>query len=67
MVDDYHDFKYELLSWLAHYGKNPEKHEGLASSTLESTHYKLENRGFSRLVLYANSETAKRDRRRLGD
>jgi hypothetical protein len=42
MVDDYRDFKHELLSWLATYGKNPEKHEGLARSTLESTHYKLE-------------------------
>jgi len=42
MVDDYRDFKHELLSWLATYGKNPEKHEGLAGSTLESTHYKLE-------------------------
>jgi integrase len=42
MVDDYRDFKHELLSWLGHYGKNPEKREGLADSTLESTHYKLE-------------------------
>lgn len=42
MVDDYRDFKHELLSWLAHYGKHPEKREGLADSTLESTHYKLE-------------------------
>ncbi|MBP1986194.1 tyrosine-type recombinase/integrase [Halolamina salifodinae] len=42
MVEDYRDFKRELLSWLATYGKNPEKHEGLAETTLESTHYKLE-------------------------
>jgi site-specific recombinase XerD len=42
MVDDYRDFKRELLSWLANYGKNPEKGEGLAPTTLESTHYKLE-------------------------
>ena len=42
MVDDYRDLKYELLSWLTHYGKHPEKREGLADSTLESTHYKLE-------------------------
>ena len=42
MIDDYRDFKHELLSWLAHYGKHPEKREGLADSTLESTHYKLE-------------------------
>ncbi len=42
MVDDYRDFKYDLLSWLATYGKNPEKHEGLARTTLESTHHKLE-------------------------
>ena len=42
MVDDYRDFKRELLSWLATYGKNTEKHEGLAKTTLESTHYKLE-------------------------
>ena len=42
MVEDYRDFKHELLSWLATYGKNPEKHEELAETTLESTHYKLE-------------------------
>lgn len=42
MVEDYRDFKRELLSWLANYGKNPEKGEGLAPTTLESTHYKLE-------------------------
>jgi integrase len=42
MVDDYRDFKHELLSWLANYGKNPEKGEGLADTTLKSTHYKLE-------------------------
>jgi len=42
MVEDYHDFKKEVLSWLATYGKNPEKGEGLAESTLQSTHYKLE-------------------------
>jgi len=42
MIEDYRDFKRELLSWLATYGKNPEKHEGLAETTLESTHYKLE-------------------------
>ena len=43
MVDDYRDFKHELLSWLAHYGKHPEKREGLADSTLESTHYSQRN------------------------
>ena len=37
MVDDYRDFKHELLSWLANYGKNPEKHEGLARLTPEPT------------------------------
>jgi integrase len=42
MADDYRDFKRELLSWLATHGKNPEKHEGLAETTLKSTHYKLE-------------------------
>lgn len=42
MVDDYRDFKEEVLTWLANYGKNPEKGEGLATTTLESTHYKLE-------------------------
>jgi integrase len=42
MVDDYHDFKKEVLSWLATYGKHPEKGQGLAESTLQSTHYKLE-------------------------
>ena len=41
MVEDYRDFKRELLSLLATYGKNPEKHEGLAETTLESTHYKI--------------------------
>lgn len=42
MVDDYHDFKRDLLTWLGNYGKNPKKREGLAPSTLKSTHYKLE-------------------------
>ncbi|MDB9233342.1 tyrosine-type recombinase/integrase [Halorubrum ezzemoulense] len=42
MVDDYRDFKEEVLTWLATYGKHPEKGEGLAESTLKSTHYKLE-------------------------
>lgn len=42
MVADYRDFKRDLLSWLAAYGKKPEKREGLARSTIESTHYKLE-------------------------
>lgn len=42
MVQDYHDFKEEVLTWLGNYGKNPDKHEGLAPTTLESTHYKLE-------------------------
>ena len=31
-----------MLTWLANYGKNPEKGEGIAGSTLKSTHYKLE-------------------------
>lgn len=42
MVDDYRDYKEDLLTWLANYGKNPKKGEGLAESTLKSTHYKLE-------------------------
>jgi len=42
MEEDYHDFKHDVLTWLANYGKNPEKREGLARTTLESTHYKLE-------------------------
>jgi integrase len=42
MLGDYRDFKQEVLTWLANYGKNPEKGEGLADSTLKSTHYKLE-------------------------
>ncbi|WP_197739270.1 hypothetical protein [Halosegnis rubeus] len=42
MVDDYRDFKQEVLSWLGSYGKHPEKGQGLAQSTLQSTHYKLE-------------------------
>lgn len=42
MVDDYRDFKQEVLSWLGSYGKHPEKVQGLAQSTLQSTHYKLE-------------------------
>lgn len=41
-VEDYRDFKHDLLTWLGTYGKTPEKAEGLASSTLQSTHYKLE-------------------------
>jgi hypothetical protein len=41
-VYDYRDLKRELLSWLVTYWKNPEKHVGLAITTLESTHYKLE-------------------------
>ncbi|MFT4948847.1 MAG: hypothetical protein ACI9CA_000974, partial [Natronomonas sp.] len=58
MVDDYHDFKHELLSWLANYGKNPEKREGLARSTLESTHYKLET-AFRWLWRYEGQYTTK--------
>jgi len=42
MVDDYRDFKREVLTWLATYGKHPEKGEGLSKTTLKSTHYKLE-------------------------
>jgi len=42
MLGDYRDFKQEVLTWLANYGKNPKKGEGLADSTLKSTHYKLE-------------------------
>ncbi|MFK5603756.1 MULTISPECIES: tyrosine-type recombinase/integrase [Haloferax] len=42
MSGDYYDFKEEVLTWLANYGKHPEKGEGLAESTLQSTHYKLE-------------------------
>jgi len=42
MLGDYRDFKQEVLTWLATYGKNPEKGEGLADTTLKSTHYKLE-------------------------
>lgn len=42
MVDDYRDFKREVLTWLATYGKHPEKGEGLSETTLKSTHYKLE-------------------------
>lgn len=42
MVDDYRDFKSDLLTWLANYGKNPSGREGLARTTLKSTHYKLE-------------------------
>ena len=42
IVDDYHDFKKEVLSWLATYGKHPEKGQGLAETTLQSTHHKLE-------------------------
>lgn len=34
MVDDYRDFKHELLSWLAHYGKHPEKREGWQTQRL---------------------------------
>lgn len=58
MVDDYRDFKHELLSWLANYGKNPEKREGLAHSTLESTHYKLET-AFRWLWRYEDQYTTK--------
>ncbi|MFC5133726.1 MULTISPECIES: hypothetical protein [Haloferacaceae] len=36
------DSKHELLSWLVHYGKHPEKREGLTDSTLESIHCELE-------------------------
>lgn len=42
MVDDYREFKQEALSWLGSYGKHPENGQGLAQSTLQSTHYKLE-------------------------
>ncbi|SFR50082.1 Phage integrase family protein [Halogeometricum limi] len=42
MLGDYEDFKEEVLTWFANYGKNPEKGDGLADSTLQSTHYKLE-------------------------
>lgn len=42
IVDDYRDFKKDLLTWLGSYGKNPERAKGLAKSTLQSTHYKLE-------------------------
>lgn len=42
VAEDYRDFKQEVLTWLATYGKNPEKGEGLADTTLKSTHYKLE-------------------------
>ena len=42
VVDDYRDFKHDLLAWLAAYGKSPERREGLARTTLESTHYKRE-------------------------
>ncbi|KOX98146.1 tyrosine-type recombinase/integrase [Halorubrum tropicale] len=42
VAEDYRDFKEEVLTWLATYGKNPEKGEGLADTTLKSTHYKLE-------------------------
>lgn len=42
IIEDYRDFKLQLLSWLHAYGKDPEKGNGLAMTTLESTHYKLE-------------------------
>jgi len=42
MLGDYRDFKQEVLTLLATYGKNPGKGEGLAGTTLKSTHYKLE-------------------------
>lgn len=58
MVDDYRDFKHELLSWLAAYGKNPEKREGLARTTLQSTHYKLET-AFRWLWRYEGRYTTK--------
>lgn len=48
MVDDYRDFKHELLSWLAHYGKNPEKHEGwqVRRSNPHTTNSKLRSAGY---------------------
>lgn len=42
LVEDYQDFKHDLLTWLGSFEKNPRKAERLASSTLQSTHYKLE-------------------------
>jgi integrase len=42
IVEDYRDFKEDVLTWLGTYGKNPESAEGLAATTLQSTHYKLE-------------------------
>jgi len=42
MLDDYRDFKREVLSWLATRGKDPEKGDGLSRTTIKSTHYKLE-------------------------
>ena len=45
MVDDYQDFEHELLSWLANYGKGPEKHEGRACSNPRTTNSKLPSGG----------------------
>jgi integrase len=42
MEEDYRDFKSTVLSWLTNYGKDPEAREGLADTTIKSTHYKLE-------------------------
>jgi len=42
MEEDYRDFKHDVLAWLVNYGKDPEGREGLARTTIKSTHYKLE-------------------------
>ena len=40
--DDYRDYKERLLRWLHTMGKNPEKAEGYADSTLSNSSYKID-------------------------
>ena len=39
---DYYDYKKKLLRWLQTMGKNPEKAEGYADSTLANVTYKVD-------------------------
>jgi hypothetical protein len=41
-LEDYTEYKTEVLSWLAKLGKNPKQREGYATSTVRNVTYKTD-------------------------
>ncbi|ELY87685.1 XerC/D-like integrase [Natrialba hulunbeirensis JCM 10989] len=41
-LEDYRDFKRDLIQWLLHFGKNPDKADGYATDTVRNVSYKLD-------------------------